>query len=252
MKKSVLTRESKLGQPLASTALGCLIALVLMLSVPSTHAGEPAAVLDRQPSATQKPYSPADGQAVEITPPPFIWVPAGKGSEYVLQISTSEAFSKEETRTYRKVQRSVFVPSEALPPGDWFWRYGVETQNGTDFGRARPFTVPIDARPFPFPDWDKVIQHVPRERPRLFFPGKRLKQVRAWANDELKPVVDSLVASCEREVGKRLVAEPGYRPKGPDYGPWAVNVMRTTRPPMDVMERCALAYLITGNQRVGQ
>ena len=28
--------------------------------------------------------------------------------------------------------------------------------------------------------------------------------------------------------------------------------MRTTRPPMDVMERCALAYLITGNRRLGQ
>ena len=68
---------------------------------------------------------------------------------------------------------------------------------------------------------------------------------------ELKPAIDALVASCEREVGKELVAEPGYRPKGPESGPWAVNVMRTTRPPMDDMERCALAYLITGNRRLG-
>jgi len=252
MKKSLLTTKLCLGQSVASISLGCLVALVLMSAEPSVYAGESAVVLDRQPSATQKPHSPADGQVVEITPPPFIWVPVGKDSHYVLQISTSKAFSKEETRTHRKLRRSVFVPSEALPPGDWFWRYGVETDDGTIFGRARPFTVPKDARPFPFPDWDEVIQHVPHERPRLFFPGKRLKQVRAWAAGELKPVIDSLVASCEREVDKELVAEPGYRPKGPDYGPWAVNVMRTTRPPMDVMERCALAYLITGNQRVGQ
>ena len=86
----------------------------------------------------------------------------------------------------------------------------------------------------------------------MFFPRERLEQIRRWAGGELKPAIDSLVASCEREVGKELVAEPSYRPKGPDYGPWAVNVMRTTRPPMDVMERCALAYLITGNQRLGQ
>ncbi|MFV1964334.1 MAG: hypothetical protein ACC628_02840 [Pirellulaceae bacterium] len=93
---------------------------------------------------------------------------------------------------------------------------------------------------------------MPRERPRLFFPGRRLEQIRGWAKGELKPAIDSLVCSCEREVGKELVVEPGYRPKGPEYGPWAVNGMRTTRPPMDVMERCALAYLVTGNERLGQ
>ncbi|MBC8874114.1 MAG: DUF4962 domain-containing protein [Planctomycetes bacterium] len=227
-------------------------ALGLLLLGLVARAGEPAVVLDREPSATQKPYAPADGQVVKITPPPFIWVPLGRDSRYVLQVSTSDAFPEEKTQTYRKLQRSVFVPQEPLAAGDWFWRYGVETGDGTVFGRARPFTVPRDARAFPFPDWDEAIGRVPRQRPRLFFSGERLKQVRQWAGGELKPAIDSLVASCEREVGKRLVAEPGYRPKGPDYGPWAINVMRTTRPPMDVMERCALAYLITGNQRLGQ
>jgi len=229
-----------------------IFALGLLLLGLVAQAAEPAVVLDREPSATQKPYSPADGQVVKITPPPFIWVPAGRDSRYVLQVSASEAFPEEKTQTYRELQRSVFVPQEPLPAGDWFWRYGVETGGGTVFGRARPFTVPRDARPFPFPDWDEAIQRVPRQRPRLFFPGERLKQVRQWAGGELKPAINSLVASCEREVDEELVAEPGYRPKGPDYGPWAINVMRTTRPPMDVMERCALAYLITGNQRLGQ
>jgi len=93
---------------------------------------------------------------------------------------------------------------------------------------------------------------VPRDRPRLFFPGQRLAEVRRWATDELKPAVDSLVRSCGREVGKPLVEEPGYQPKGPERGPWAINVMRTTRRPMDVMERCALAYLITENKQLGQ
>jgi hypothetical protein len=93
---------------------------------------------------------------------------------------------------------------------------------------------------------------VPQERPRLFFPGQRLEEIRRWAKSELKPAIESLVRSCEREVGKELVAEPGYRPRGPESGPWAVNVMRTTRPPMDVMERCALAYLVTGDERLGR
>lgn len=214
-------------------------------------AGEPGLNLDAPPRATQKPYSPADGQTVEITPPPFLWVPAGRDSKYVLQVSRSDSFDAPDTRTFSGLRRSVYVPAQSLPAGKWFWRYGVETDRGTRFGRARAFTVPADARPFPFPNWDEAVQRIPRQRPRLFFAGPRLEQVRQWARGELKPALDSLVAACEREVGKELVAEPGFRPRGPDSGPWAVNVMRTTRPPMDVMERCALAYLVTGNDRLG-
>ncbi len=235
--------------------VGCAAAagvLLLLLSMVVAQAGESSPVLDPPPGPTQKPYSPAEGQVVEVTPPPFIWVPAKKGSVYVLQVSTSTAFPAERTRTFGNLRRSVYVPGSPLPSGRWFWRYGIETNEKTVFGRTRSFTIPDSARPFAFPDWGEVVQRVPRTRPRLFFSGKRLDQVRQWAKGELKPAVDSLVASCEREVGKGLVAEPGYQPRGPEFGPWAVRVMRTTRPPMDVMEQCALAYLLTGNQRLGR
>jgi hypothetical protein len=149
------------------------------------------------------------------------------------------------------LRRPVFVPQETLPPGQWFWRYGIQTKAGTTWGRPRPFVIPENARPFPFPNWERAIQHVPPARPRLFFPGQRLEQVRRWAAGQLKPQVDRLVASCDREVGRELVTEPGYAPKGPQFGPWAVQVMRTTRPPMDVMESCALAWLLTGKRRLG-
>jgi len=215
-------------------------------------AGDRPPALDPQPGPTQKPYSPAEGQVVEVTPPPFIWVPANKGAVYALQVSRSPDFLPEQTQTFAKLRRSVFVPRETLAPGQWFWRYGIEVKGKTVFGRTRSFVIPEGARPFPFPDWDQVVSGVPRARPRLFFPGQRLDQARQWAKGELKSAVDSLVASCERHVGKELVAEPGYPPKGAEYGPWKVNVMRTTRPPMDVMEQCALAYLLTGNSRLGQ
>ena len=244
----LVSRARVFGRVLSPLTAPIVIGL---LSTVCVEAGEPAGVLDAPPQATQKPYSPADGQLVEVTPPPFIWVPGKPGSTYTLQVSTSAAFDAPDTLAFADLRRSVFVPSQPLPAGKWFWRYGIGTDKGTVWGRPRPFTIPDSARPFPFPNWDEAIQRVPRQRPRLFFPGERLAQIRRWAGGELKPAIDSLVAACEREVDKELVAEPGYRPKGPDAGPWAVNVMRTTRPPMDVMERCALAYLITGNQRLG-
>ena len=42
----------------------------------SAQAQSPAVVLDPRPGPTQKPYSPADGLEVVITPPPFLSVPA--------------------------------------------------------------------------------------------------------------------------------------------------------------------------------
>lgn len=231
-----------------TTRFSVAVAAILCVS----SARSLAQTLDAPPSPTQKPYSPADGQVVEVTPPPFLWVPVKHQGSYVLQVSTSEQFPEETTRTFRDLRRSAFVPREPLPAGKWFWRYGVETDGKTVFGRPRPFTVPPDARPFPFPNWDDAISRISRQRPRLFFAGKRLEEARRRAQGELKGVIDSLVASCRREVGKELVPEPGYRPKGSDYGPWAVNIMRTTRPPMDVMEQCALAWLLTGNAELGQ
>ncbi|HIE51291.1 MAG TPA: DUF4962 domain-containing protein [Armatimonadetes bacterium] len=204
--------------------------------------------LDPKPGPTQKPYSPADHQVVEITPPPFIWVPFERKAVYALQVSRSEEFPEDDTYTFRHLRRSGYVPKETLPPGRWFWRYGVETAKGPVYGRPRPFTIPADARPFPFPDLDQVVKRVPKERPRLFFPGERLAKVRQLARGELRSAIEGLVRSCERVIGEELVAEPPV----PQSGPERVHVMRTTRPPMDAMERCALAYLITGDPRFGQ
>ena len=207
--------------------------------------------LDAKPGPTQKPYHPADGQVVEVTPPAFIWVPVGGSAVYALQVSRSEKFPDADTRTFSGLKRSVFVPREPLPAGKWFWRYGVETAGGAVYGRSRPFTIPESARPFPFPDFNQVVQRIPRQHPRLYFPGDRLARIRELAKTDLKPVIEKLVASCQKAVDEPLVPEPSYQPKGPERGPWAVNVMQTTRPPMDMMERCALAYLLTGDRRLG-
>lgn len=238
-----------------------LFALALFICSVSTVSNAGAAdrkkpdakpVLDPTPGPGQKPYQPADGQIMEVTPPAFIWVPAGRGATYALQLSHSEFFPPDETRTISGLTRTVYVSREPLSPGRWFWRYGIETKNGTVFGRARLFSVPRSARQFPLPDFSKVAQSVPKERPRLFFCGEQLSRVRAAAKGDLKDAVRELVRSCERAIGEKLVPEPDYQPKEPaKRGPWAVRIMSTTRPPMDMMEQCALAYLVTGDKRLG-
>jgi len=202
---------------------------------------------DAPASTRQKPYSPAYRQRVGVNPPPFIWVPAGRRATYALQVSTSKDFAGAGTQTFRDIDTSVFVPREPLKPGKWYWRYGVKTSGGVVWGKARPFTIPPSATKFPFPDFDDVMQRIPRKRPRLFFPGRRLAEVRRYAAGELKSRVASLLRRCERAIGSKIVSEP---PR-PRTGPERVHVMRTTRPPMDEMERCGLAYLLSGEKRFG-
>ncbi|MBI5818407.1 MAG: DUF4962 domain-containing protein [Verrucomicrobia bacterium] len=236
-----------------SLVMSCCFAPVLPTAVASEQTkGVSKLVLDSPPGPTQKPYQPADGQIMEVTPPAFIWVPGGRNATYALQLSHSEFFPAEETRTFAGLTRAVFVPREPLSPGRWFWRYGVETKNGPVFGRARLFAVPKSARSFPLPDFEKVAQSVPVQRPRLFLNGAQLAKIRAAAKGELKGAVQELVKSCEKAIGEELVPEPDYQPKEPGKrGPWAVRIMSTTRPPMDKMEQCALAYLVTGDRRLG-
>ncbi|MDP6542867.1 MAG: DUF4962 domain-containing protein [Phycisphaerae bacterium] len=224
----------------------CLTAVFVLLAF-ALPVGGAKPVLDAPPANAQKPYSPAIDQRVGVTPPPFIWVPSGRKATYALQLSRSKDFPPDQTRGYHKISTSVYVPSEPLPAGAWFWRYGVETGRGTVFGKARAFTVSKDARKFPFPDFKALIAKVPKRHPRVLFAGKHLQRIRHAARGELKRDIDRLVASARRAIGRQLVAEPP-RPKS---GSQRVTVMRTTRPPMDHMEQCALAYLLTGDKPLG-
>lgn len=221
--------------------LACVLCLVL------AGAAFGASPLDPEPKDGQKPYSPAMGQTVLVDPPPFIWIPAPKTADYSLQISADRSFSNKGTKTFTGIELNVFVPRKPLGPGEWFWRYGIRTDTGYEYGKARPFTVKEGTREFPFPDFDEVLKRVPKERPRVILTGEHLDRVRKLAKGELKPGVDSLVKSAKSYVGKEIVPEP---PK-PTSGPEKVHVMRTTRPPMDAMETCALAYLLTGEKDLG-
>jgi hypothetical protein len=98
-----------------------------------------------------------------------------------------------------------------------------------------------------------ALAHGSHDWPSWKRPWASAQRLMAWQTGNLfRERCYPRVGFRERRSAVLSWGEPGYAPKGADYGPWAVQVMRTTRPPMDVMERCALAYLITGNERLGR
>ncbi len=197
----------------------------------------------------QKQLFPPENQAVTVTPPAFSWVPGSGVGEYTLQLSPSPDFLPKRTETWTGIRRPAFVPSHPLASGKWYWRVGVQGENR--FGPTHSFIVPKNTKPFPFPDWEKVIRRTPRRHPRLFFPGARLAQAKRWAKTDWKTDLDKLESRCLKEMGSPLPPEPGPPPPPIALGPWSVQVIQTTRPPLDLMENCALLYLLRGNQRLG-
>lgn len=210
--------------------------------------------VDVEPSPYQKPYTPADGGTVEVNPPCFLWVPAGRGLTYSLQISPRPGFSGPDVLTFREIKFCVYTLTEPLRPGRWFWRYGVELPGGkVKWSRARSFSVPPDARIWPYPDLDEVVSKIPKERPRMFVLRRELDEFRKRCREgDLKPLYASLLRRAKRDIGGPLPPEPPYlKGRGPERGRHYKQIFTATRPPMDAMERCALAYLLSGRREFG-
>jgi len=201
----------------------------------------------------QKDYSPANKDTVSVNPPPFIWVPPRRELTYSLEVSRKTDFPDEETVRVEHLDRSVHCLGQPLEVGTWFWRYGVEGEDGVQWSCARMFHVPEDIPRRPFPDVEAAISRVPRERPHHFILAAELDEYRERCRGELKPLLERLKRRADRVIGRELVPEPPYvQGEGPARGQHYAHIFRTTRPPMDAMEYCGLAYLLTGERKYGE
>lgn len=235
------------------------MSLVAVLRVVAlVAAGE--VVLDLPPGESQVGYSPADGATVAVNPPPFVWVPPADNLLYMVEIAPAEDFTEDGRMRLHDVDISTVALREALPPGRWFWRYAVQAIagapdfDGATWSKARAFAVPEDAMLMPYPGIERVVAAIPQTRPRMFFLAEEIEDYRRRAREgDLKDATASLVRGVEKSIGEEIVAEPPFvTGEGAERGRNYADIIRSTRPPMDAMERAALAYLLTGEERFGQ
>ncbi len=189
---------------------------------------------------------------VVTTPPAFVWVPVARGARYALQVGPGADPAAPGGLTVRAITMSSHALREALAPGRWAWRYGVESSGGAvSWSRVRVFTVPPDARAWPYPGVEAMAARVPQGRPRLFVRAEEVAAYRARARDgDLRALAEAIARAAIRDLGGPLPPEPGFLPRAqPDRGRVFAEIIRGTRPSMDAMERAALAYLLTGEAR---
>jgi hypothetical protein len=134
--------------------------------------------LDRLPSDQEVRYSPDDGEYSATNPPAFIWLPAEDVDSYIVQYSRSGSFEPEQTKTVRNIDMTVYIPTETVDPGTWYWRYGYSDGDAEIFSRIRQFEIPETAIDFPLMPVDEVIARIPEHRPRLYFSPDLVDEIR--------------------------------------------------------------------------
>lgn len=213
----------------------------------------PNEAVDREPvHGRNLPYSPADGSETTLNPPPFLWLPSGNEATYELQIDTTPDFDSNNLIAFEEMEWCFQMLTQTLEPGIWYWRYGVNKEDyPTIWSKTREFVVTSGADEWVYPGIDSI--NVPQERPRLFVTADELPEIRRRAAEgDLKDMADRIVKGAKNHIGEELVDEPDFLPKDPKKrGPAYTLTFRETRPPMNVMEQAALAYLLTGDEECG-
>ncbi len=237
-----------------AVALASVLCPVIGSPISAPAGGAPVSI-NRDPGDLERPPAPADGAVVTVTPPPFVWLPVAAGVRYALQIGPAPDPAGPGARMIRGITMASHALREPLPPGRWSWRYGAESGEGAvTWSRVRTFTVAPDARVWPYPGVDAMAARVPRGRPRLFIRAEDLGAYRTRVQQgDLRTLTATIVRAAERDLGGPLPPEPDLLPRAePERGRVFAEIIRATRPPMDAMERTALAYLLTGEVRFAE
>ena len=223
--------------------------------------------IDRVPRPrVDAPYQPADGETLTRNPPSFTF-PAVLGWKrgkftYSVEWSQDPAFPAAKTSRVTGCPYHIVIPDKVLAPGKWYWRYGVEHQQGkTVWSRARAFTVPADAPQLAWVPVDELVKRISQEDLRSYVRKEDLPAIRERAKSgDLKPLADTLEKKLLPELGAELMPEPPYLSK--NYLDRAKDFSRMMRskymrgsPFYDFFLRMrapALAYILTGDRRYGE
>ncbi len=203
----------------------------------------------RHPHSHIDPRQPRNQAAIRTNPPVFAWKAQLEQGPFRLQVARDDSFAQPVVEA-ENLRDPVFLPTEALPPGDYVWRWQGQGVEGETFS----FTVPADTVELPVPPVGEWLERIGPGHPRLYLSGERQAHIRAslageyaasWA--EVKPVAEQLL------LESREIEEPPYLPdRQLDYNAYIKafgKAMWDSRAFVANSQTLALAYVLSGDRR---
>ena len=208
-------------------------------------------VPDREPRPEEWGYRPAEGAVVPLNPPALSWVAEKEAASYAVQWAKDPQFTG--AVTVRNIPWSIYTHSATLEPGSWWWRYRIVSANGREspWSRARKFTVPSGAAPFPQPTMEELRRRIPKDHPRLFVRPEELPALRTWAAGGGKEIYRKLIARADELVHATPTPEPAVRATPSDPATrkyWWTNRVQTIRA-LQEAEILSFVWLLTRDPR---
>lgn len=206
---------------------------------------------DRKPLPDEWGYRPEDGAVVAVNPPAFSWTWDGAKFRYAVQWASKPDFS--DATTVRDLAWSVYTHHSTLKPGVWYWRYQIVDASGkaSAWSKARRFTVPADATPFPQPTMAQIAERIPKSHPRLFVTQAELPRLRQWAKGEGAAHMKRLMKQAEALLRAEPTPEPtvmGTISNPQTRNHWWPNRMQALKA-CNEGEVLAFVFLLTGDAR---
>lgn len=159
-------------------------------------------------------YLPDNQVSIE-NPPRFSWMPANEENKwYTLEISSNKNFAPEDTTVYKDLPYNFFVPDKCFQPGEYFWRYGLQQQDGVLYASTRRFVLEETSVKMPLPFYKTRFEKAFSGHPRLWLPGQKLEQFKAaLKKDPDHCNFSRFFENCVKpRLGKPVVTEPAPYP----------------------------------------
>lgn len=230
---------------------------ILLLSCAVSMGATPPQVKNRAPKPDEIGYRPADGAAVRLNPPSFIWLHEPDAQTYAIQWARKKDFS--DAQSSSGFQWNTYTHQAPFAPGTYFWRYRFVTKKGgvSTWSATRSVVVPSDAVAFPMPTRAEQKQRVPQSHPRLFLRPEDLPRLRELARGKEAKDFAKLVADADRYIKAGPTPEPkemgSARDKENDQAVkfWWPNREQASRACSEA-ETIAFVYLITQDRKYGE
>lgn len=229
--------------------------LCVAFSCFSVAAAEPK-VSNRQATADEIGYRPADGSISIFNPPSFTWLHENGAVAYAVQWSTNADFSA--ASSVSRLPFNTYTHNQPLVPGKYYWRYSIA--NGTDVAAwsvTRSFVIRPGSVEFPMPNRKEQMDRVPKQHPRLFLRPEDLPRLRSAAQNSSAPAgaqFKRLRGEADKLVTTEPIEEPTVRGSNRDdatRSAWWPNRVQTEKACQEA-EVAAFVFLITGEKQYGE
>ncbi|MBN2090708.1 DUF4962 domain-containing protein, partial [candidate division KSB1 bacterium] len=153
---------------------------------------------------------PENGHVAEINPPGFAWLPVPQTWYYRIQIIDQQTQKVVFTRD--KIEKTVFVPGETIPPGRYLWTIEAFDRNDQLLAQRRPYslTIPPDLPEQPYPDLDKLLLSFRKAHPRFIFNFNREREIRESLTTSRKEAWKCLKATADSSLNLPALMPPIY------------------------------------------